>query len=122
MNFFNFHTHWRFKLFQNIFKHYTNDKYNNSDPIDSGSLHSSVAEHLSRKQGVVSSILAGGAAQPSANFDYAGPLTESVLLGCLASIFPGEELKWDSAALKFNNSEAATRLVKRTYRPGWEIA
>jgi predicted dehydrogenase len=70
----------------------------------------------------VDSILAGGASQPSANFDYAGPLTESVLLGCLASIFPGEELKWDSAALKFNNSEAATKLVKRTYRPGWEIA
>ena len=27
-----------------------------------------------------------GKAKPSANFDYAGPLTEAVLLGCLASV------------------------------------
>jgi predicted dehydrogenase len=70
----------------------------------------------------VDAIIAGGAVRPSANFDYSGPLTESVLLGCLASVFPGEELKWDSSALQFTNSEAATKLVKRTYRPGWEIA
>src|SRR5690606_13153683 len=30
----------------------------------------------------------GAGDKPSANFDYAGPLTEAVLLGCLASVFP----------------------------------
>lgn len=70
----------------------------------------------------VDAIIAGGTTQPSAHFDYSGPLTESVLLGCLASVFPNEELKWDSAALRFTNSDAATQLVKRTYRSGWEIA
>lgn len=62
-----------------------------------------------------------GKNKPSANFDYAGPLTEAVLLGCLASVFPGEDLKWDAAALKFTGHDAATALVSRSYRKGWEI-
>ena len=62
-----------------------------------------------------------GGTKPTANFDYAGPLTEAVLLGCLASAFPNEDLQWDSAALKIPNSEAAQALVKRKYRKGWEM-
>jgi predicted dehydrogenase len=65
--------------------------------------------------------LKGGTTKPSANFDFAGPMTEAVLLGCLASIFPGETLQWDSPGLKIPNSEAANALVKRKYRSGWEI-
>ncbi len=60
-----------------------------------------------------------GKTQPSANFDYASPLTEAVLLGCLASVFPNEVLKWDSAKLTFTNAEA-TKLVRRNYRESWE--
>jgi len=63
-----------------------------------------------------------GDKKPSANFDYAGPMTEAVLLGCLASVFPNESLVWDSPGLKIPNSEAANALVKRKYRSGWEIA
>jgi hypothetical protein len=63
----------------------------------------------------------GGSEKPTANFDYAGPLTEAVLLGCLASPFSGETLQWDAAALKITNHEAANALVKRQYRPGWEV-
>lgn len=59
--------------------------------------------------------------KPSANFDYAGPLTEAVLLGCLASVFPNQDLHWDAPALKITNSEAANALVHRKYRKGWEI-
>ena len=62
-----------------------------------------------------------GKEKPSANFDYAGPLTEAVLLGCLASAFPDKELVWDAAALKFKDNAEATALVRRSYRPGWEI-
>ncbi|HEX2746414.1 MAG TPA: Gfo/Idh/MocA family oxidoreductase [Verrucomicrobiales bacterium] len=62
-----------------------------------------------------------GKAKPSANFDYAGPLTEAVLLGCLASIFPNQALKWDAAGLKFPDSPDANTFVGRTYRKGWEI-
>ncbi len=63
-----------------------------------------------------------GKEKPSANFDYSAPMTEAVLLGCLASVFPGKTLEWDTAALSFKNSPEATALVKRSYRPGWEIS
>ncbi len=62
-----------------------------------------------------------GGSKPSANFDYSGPLTEAVLLGCLVSAFPNKTLEWDGAKLAFTNSPEATALVKRTYRAGWEV-
>jgi predicted dehydrogenase len=71
----------------------------------------------------VDCCIAGDAKKkPTANFDYAGPLTEAVLLGCLASIFPSQTLEWNAEKMVFTNSEAATKFVKRSYRPGWEIA
>ena len=62
-----------------------------------------------------------GGAKPSANFDYAGPMTETVLLGCLASIFPQQTLDWDGPALKFKSFPDANQFIGRSYRPGWEI-
>jgi predicted dehydrogenase len=66
--------------------------------------------------------LEGGARKPSANWDYSGPLTEAVLLGCLCSVFPDQTLEWNGPKLSFNNSPDATALVHRSYRKGWEIA
>lgn len=63
-----------------------------------------------------------GKGKPSANFEYAAPMSEAVLLGCLASIFPNQTLLWDSANLRFRNSDAATGFVKRKYRKGWEVS
>ena len=57
-----------------------------------------------------------------ANWDYAGPLTEAVLLGSVATRFPNETLDWDAAALKFTKVEAANPFIKRTYRKGYEVA
>jgi len=62
-----------------------------------------------------------GGAKPSANFDYSGPMTEAVLLGCLASVFPNQTLEWDAAKLAIVNSAEANAFVKRSYRKGWEI-
>jgi predicted dehydrogenase len=56
----------------------------------------------------------------SAGFDFAGPLTEAVLLGGVASRFPKTELKWDAAALKFDLAEA-NQYVRVPYRKGWEV-
>ncbi len=51
-----------------------------------------------------------------------GPLTESVLLGCLATRFPGMTLDWDPVNLKVTNVQEANGFVRRKYRKGWEIA
>ncbi len=63
-----------------------------------------------------------GEGKTGANFDYAGPLTESVLLGSVASRFPQTTLEWDAAALKFTNSADASAFVRRSYRAGWKDA
>jgi len=58
---------------------------------------------------------------PSANFDYAGPLTEFVLLGVIANRVPGKLLKWNAAEMKLEGSDEAAARLKRVYRKGWEV-
>ncbi|MFT5466137.1 MAG: putative dehydrogenase [Verrucomicrobiales bacterium] len=58
---------------------------------------------------------------PLASFEYAGPMTEVVLLGTVAMRHPGVALDWDSEALKFTNSDSANKLVREPYRKGWEV-
>ncbi len=62
-----------------------------------------------------------GKANSSANFDYSGPLTESVLLGPVATRFPQTTLEWNAKKMKFTNSPEATRFVRRKYRQGWKV-
>ncbi|MDB5312018.1 MAG: iolG 4 [Gemmataceae bacterium] len=66
-------------------------------------------------------IRAGKPALASSNFDYAGRLTEAMLLGNIAVRFAGQKLEWDTAGLKFANSDAATKLVSKEYRKGWDL-
>jgi predicted dehydrogenase len=61
-----------------------------------------------------------GHGRTSAHFGYAGPLTEAVLLGGVASRFPQTTLKWDSARLEFDLREA-NQFVRREYRQGWGV-
>jgi len=53
------------------------------------------------------------------NFDYASNLTEAVLLGMIATRFPGQTLRWDSANMRFADNPAAQALVNPPYRKGW---
>jgi predicted dehydrogenase len=62
-----------------------------------------------------------GNGKTSTPFDYSGPLTESVLLGCLATRFPKTTLEWDAANLQVTNVSEANRFVRRRYRKGWEV-
>ena len=81
-------------------------------------------------QGSWIEAIKGGPA-PSSNFDYSGPLTETVLMGNLAlrslniqeeGKFTGyKHLQWDGANMKITNYEAANQFVKRTYRKGWDL-
>jgi hypothetical protein len=77
----------------------------------------------------------------SSNFDIAGPLTESVLMGNLAirsyniaktektkdgkerTVYPGRNIKllWDGPNMRITNFEDANQYVKRTYRDGWSL-
>ncbi len=78
----------------------------------------------------------------SSNFDYAGPLTETVLMGNLAIrsfnlkqlkpgktpsswdpwTYPGRiQLEWNGQDMTITNFEAANQFIKREYRSGWEI-
>jgi predicted dehydrogenase len=66
-------------------------------------------------------VLGGGQSTCSANFDYAGPLTESVLIGNIAAHFPGEPLDFDGRALAFPKRREANAFLTRTYRHGWKI-
>ncbi len=59
-----------------------------------------------------------GHGRTCAAFSYAGPLTEAVLLGGVASRFPKTTLKWDASRLEFDQAEA-NRFVRRDYRSGW---
>ncbi len=62
-----------------------------------------------------------GNGQTSAPFSYSGPLTETVLLGCLATRFPETTLEWNAAKLQVTNERRANQLVRRRYRNGWEV-
>ncbi len=66
--------------------------------------------------------IVGGPGKPSANFGYAGPLTEAVLLGSVAVRFPNETLRWNTTKVQFEENPAANQYVRRTYRKGWEVA
>jgi hypothetical protein len=88
----------------------------------------------------VDACLKGG--ETSSPFSYAGPLTESVLMGNLAikafqhKVFkegkkagdwapyqyPGRRtLLWDGENMRVTNYEDANQWVKRDYRAGWEV-
>jgi predicted dehydrogenase len=62
-----------------------------------------------------------GNGQTSTPFSYSGPLTESVLLGCLATRFPKTILEWDAVNLQVTNQGEANRFVRRRVRKGWEV-
>lgn len=58
---------------------------------------------------------------PSTPFDYAGPLSEMVLMGNLAVRFPNRQLLWDGEKMEVTNDKDANAFVRRDYREGWAI-
>jgi len=61
----------------------------------------------------------GGPAALS-NFDYAGPFTETVLLGNVA-IRAGKRIEWDAERLTCPNAPEADPFLRREYRAGWSL-
>jgi len=62
----------------------------------------------------------GGKTKPGGNFEFSGLVTESLLLGNVASR-AGQKLTWDRSALKVTNSETAQAFVRPARRSGWEL-
>ena len=54
-------------------------------------------------------------------FDFAGPLTEAVLLGTVCVRLGGRKLAWDSAALRVTNVPEANKHLHYEYRKGWTL-
>ena len=63
-----------------------------------------------------------GRGETSAGFDYAGPLTEALLLGVVANRFPEKRLEWDAEKLQVTNLAEANELLRREYRDGFQVA
>jgi predicted dehydrogenase len=65
--------------------------------------------------------------ESGADFEWAGPLAEAVLLGNVALRVQLREaltryrLAWDSANLRFTNLEEANKYLRRDYRAGWSL-
>ncbi len=55
-----------------------------------------------------------------ANFDYSGPLTESVLMGNLA-IRTGKKIEWDGVNMISTNVPEANQYIHIPYREGWKL-
>jgi len=87
----------------------------------------------------VNACIAGhGNATTSSPFEYAGPFTESILMGNLAirswlmknpslkgwddKYLGRKKLLWDAANMKITNFDEANQFVKREYREGWSLS
>lgn len=86
----------------------------------------------------VNACIAGyGKTELSSPFEYAGPFTESILMGNLAirswmmknpnlkgwedKYLGRKKLLWDAANMKITNFDEANQFVKREYRNGWSL-
>ena len=60
-----------------------------------------------------------GGAPASCNFDYTGPMTETVLLGNVA--YRAGSFDWDAETLTAKGNDKAQALLREPCRKGWEI-
>jgi len=87
----------------------------------------------------VNACIAGyGKGITSSPFEYAGPFTESILMGNLAirswmiknpnlkgwedKYLGRKKLIWDASAMRITNFDEANQFVKREYREGWSLS
>ncbi len=61
-----------------------------------------------------------GGEPATCNFDYSGPMAETVLLGNVAYRVQGS-FGWDAANLQTSGNDAAQQLIRTPFRKGWEV-
>jgi len=62
-----------------------------------------------------------GAKPAGSNFEYSGPMTETVVMGNLAVRYPHKKLEWDGENMRFTNFPEANEYVNPPYRQGWSL-
>ncbi|MCC9657056.1 Gfo/Idh/MocA family protein [Rhodopirellula halodulae] len=77
-----------------------------------------IAESIGHHQEWIQAIRGQGT--PLCQFDYSGPLTETVLLGTVAHQC-GRELKFNASDMVCVGDDAATALLSKDYREGWSV-
>jgi hypothetical protein len=92
-------------------------------PVDLHEQAKAVAKPMQRSPGHYEEWVQAckGGKRPVANFDYSGPMTETVLLGVLAMRAPGSRLEWDSENLQVRNAAELNQYVHTEYRKGWTL-
>lgn len=63
----------------------------------------------------------GGKPQILASFDNGGPLSELLMLGNIATLFPGETLAYDPVAGRITSHGEANQKLAYPYRHGWQL-
>lgn len=62
-----------------------------------------------------------GGPEPMSNFpNYAGPLTETILLGNL-SVWAGKKIDWDAKNMVAKNAPEVAEIIKPSYREGYSL-
>jgi predicted dehydrogenase len=69
----------------------------------------------------VEAIKAGKPSIAYSNFEFAGMMTEAILLGNIAIRLPGKKLDWDGPGLRFTNAPEANQYLEMKYRDGWSL-
>ncbi|MEK7794774.1 MAG: Gfo/Idh/MocA family oxidoreductase [Candidatus Hydrogenedentota bacterium] len=61
-----------------------------------------------------------GGAPACSNFDYSGPFTVMVLMGCVA-LRSGQRVEWSNKTHSITNMANGAELITKPYRKGWEL-
>jgi predicted dehydrogenase len=59
-----------------------------------------------------------GEGKTMSNFGYAGPMTETILLGVIA-MYAAQPLEYDAHNMRFPNCPEADKYISKHYPPGW---
>ncbi|MHC4132408.1 MAG: Gfo/Idh/MocA family protein [Planctomycetota bacterium] len=62
-----------------------------------------------------------GGKPAGSNFDYSGPMTETVVMGNLAIRYPQKKLEWDGEKMEFTNFPEANQFANPPMRDGWSL-
>jgi len=62
----------------------------------------------------------GSKTKPGGNFEFSGMVTETLLLGNVATMLGGR-LDWDRSNLKVSNSRLAEKFIRPERRSHWEL-